>query len=149
MRLTLIKWHIWLGWLADAPLLLWTVSGLFMVAQPVETVRGTHLHAETPVVSLPANPPVFPQIDSSIRSVDRIELTQRLTGAQWIIRYSDSDGGGASRLSGNRCLSRTPVHRRKRLRRSPRPPIAAGTAALAGFVLRAGLFLERGCSPPV
>ena len=40
MRPRLTRWHIWLGWLAGVPLLLWTISGLFMVAQPIETVRG-------------------------------------------------------------------------------------------------------------
>lgn len=43
------RWHIWLGWLAGVPLLLWTLSGLVMVARPIEEVRGEHLrvNAET------------------------------------------------------------------------------------------------------
>lgn len=100
MRLTLMKYHIWLGWIAGVPILLWTISGLFMVAQPIETVRGTHLRAETPAVSLPTAPPVFPEIDSSIRPVDSIEFTQRPGGAQWIIRYSDGGGRRASPETG-------------------------------------------------
>ncbi|QLC25110.1 hypothetical protein HFP57_08785 [Parasphingopyxis algicola] len=100
MRPTLTKWHIWLGWLAGVPLLLWTISGLFMVARPIEEVRGTHLRAVTPAVALPASPPVFPRIDSSIRSVDRVELVQRPGGAQWIIRYSDGGGRRASPENG-------------------------------------------------
>jgi PepSY-associated transmembrane protein/peptidase YpeB-like protein len=96
MRLRLMKWHIWLGWLAGVPLLLWTISGLFMVAQPIETVRGTHLRAEAPPVATPENPPVFPQIDSNIRAVQTVELAQRPGGAQWIIRYSDGGGRRAS-----------------------------------------------------
>lgn len=96
MRLRLTKWHIWLGWLAGVPLLIWTISGLFMVARPIEEVRGTHLRAEMPAVALPASPTIFPWIDSSVRAVDRVELVQRPSGAQWIIRYSDGGGRRAS-----------------------------------------------------
>lgn len=39
----LAKWHIWLGWLFGVPLLMWTLSGLVMVAKPIEEVRGNHL----------------------------------------------------------------------------------------------------------
>lgn len=100
MRLKLMKWHIWLGWLAGVPLLLWTISGLFMVAQPIETVRGTHLRAEAPAVATPENPPVFPQIDSHIRPVERVELLERPSGPQWIIRYGDGGGRRASIATG-------------------------------------------------
>ena len=34
----LARWHIWLGWLIGVPLLLWTFSGLWMVARPIEEV---------------------------------------------------------------------------------------------------------------
>ncbi|MCR2833572.1 PepSY domain-containing protein [Parerythrobacter lacustris] len=40
------KWHIWLGWLVGAPILMWLVTGLFMVAKPIEEVRGNHLRVE-------------------------------------------------------------------------------------------------------
>ncbi|MGN3974028.1 PepSY domain-containing protein [Tsuneonella sp. SYSU-LHT278] len=39
-------WHIWLGWLIAIPFLLWTISGVLMVARPIEEVRGTHLRIE-------------------------------------------------------------------------------------------------------
>lgn len=48
------KWHIWLGWLAGVPLMLWTASGLFMVARPIEEVRGEHLRREIATAALPA-----------------------------------------------------------------------------------------------
>jgi hypothetical protein len=96
MRLRLIKWHIWLGWLAGVPLVLWTLSGLFMVAQPIETVRGAHLRAEVPNIATPENPPVFPRIDSSVRAVSGVELAQRPDGTQWVIRYADGGGRRAS-----------------------------------------------------
>lgn len=49
----LAKWHIWLGWLVGVPIVMWTASGLFMVAKPIEEVRGNHLRvaqAEEPLV---------------------------------------------------------------------------------------------------
>jgi hypothetical protein len=42
------RWHIWLGWLAAIPLVLWTLSGLFMTLRPIEEVRGSNLRAEVP-----------------------------------------------------------------------------------------------------
>ncbi|MCE2842943.1 MAG: hypothetical protein LW689_09350, partial [Novosphingobium sp.] len=42
------RWHIWLGWLVAVPLLFWTVSGLVMVARPIEEVRGHTLHIDHP-----------------------------------------------------------------------------------------------------
>ena len=48
---TLHKWHIWLGWLVGVPLILWTASGLFMVARPIEEVRGEHLRAKAAPIS--------------------------------------------------------------------------------------------------
>lgn len=49
----LARWHIWLGWLVGVPIVMWTATGLFMVAKPIEEVRGNHLHKpveETPLV---------------------------------------------------------------------------------------------------
>lgn len=40
------KWHIWIGWIAGLPVLLWMVTGLFMAARPIEEVRGEHLRNE-------------------------------------------------------------------------------------------------------
>lgn len=51
------RWHIWLGWLTGVPLLLWCVSGLVMVAKPIEEVRGNHLKRDLPVQPLPAGNP--------------------------------------------------------------------------------------------
>ena len=43
---TLIKWHIWLGWLVGVPIAMWLATGLFMVSRPIEEVRGEHLRRE-------------------------------------------------------------------------------------------------------
>ena len=39
----LARWHIRLGWLVGVPIVMWLATGLFMVARPIEEVRGTHL----------------------------------------------------------------------------------------------------------
>lgn len=44
------RWHIWLGWLVGFPILMWTVTGLVMVARPIEEVRGDHLRAPPPAI---------------------------------------------------------------------------------------------------
>lgn len=49
------RWHIWLGWLAGVPILLWMVTGLFMASKPIEEVRGNHLR-----IDQPAEPLVLP-----------------------------------------------------------------------------------------
>lgn len=49
----LARWHVWLGWLVGVPIVMWTASGLLMVAKPIEEVRGEHLRlpvAEIPLV---------------------------------------------------------------------------------------------------
>jgi hypothetical protein len=50
----LARWHIWLGWLVGVPLILWTLSGLVMVARPIEVVRGEHLRIEQPPEPIPS-----------------------------------------------------------------------------------------------
>ncbi|GAB4477161.1 MAG: hypothetical protein OHK0018_07970 [Erythrobacter tepidarius] len=49
---TLAKWHIWLGWLVGVPIAMWLATGLFMVASPIEEVRGEHLRREVPPQAL-------------------------------------------------------------------------------------------------
>ncbi len=39
----LAKWHIWLGWLAGVPIVMWLATGLLMVVRPIDEVRGDHL----------------------------------------------------------------------------------------------------------
>ncbi len=53
-RATLRRWHMWLGWLVGVPMLFWTVSGLVMVARPIEEVRGTALLREPAPLALAA-----------------------------------------------------------------------------------------------
>ena len=52
VRTRLRRWHVWLGWLVGLPMLFWTVSGLVMVAKPIAEVRGEHLIADAPSITL-------------------------------------------------------------------------------------------------
>jgi hypothetical protein len=83
-RRTLLRYHVWLAWLVGVPLLLWTVSGLVMVARPIETVRGTDLRAELP--QLPATTVYPPTIRSA---ADSLTLKQTALGPRWIVALGD------------------------------------------------------------
>ena len=91
-RTRLRRYHIWLGWLVGLPLLIWTVSGLVMVAKPIEEVRGEGLLAD-PAALAPGAALVAPAIGP--RPVKSLALEQRAGGARWVIRYAD----GGSRLA--------------------------------------------------
>lgn len=94
MRLV-ARWHIWLGWLVGLPILMWTLTGLVMVARPIEEVRGEHLRA----VPAPITPEglVLPRLTAP---VEQVELVSQPEGPAWIVteagggryRYSERDG---------------------------------------------------------
>lgn len=87
--------HIWLGWLVGVPILMWCVTGLFMVARPIEQVRGDNLRTAPLPIDTAAL--VFPNIGEPIREA---HLVQQVDGPSWIItgtmgnswRYSALDG---------------------------------------------------------
>ncbi len=81
------KWHIWLGWLVGVPLILWAASGLFMIARPIEEMRGEHLRSKP--LMLTAASPTAPQIGP--RPVEKLTLEQHASGAVWIIQYQGGD----------------------------------------------------------
>jgi hypothetical protein len=83
---------VWLGWLVGLPFLFWTVSGLVMVAKPIDEVRGTHLIAPPKAIHF-AETLVAPQIRG--RSVIGISLEPRADGPRWEIDFAD----GQSRLA--------------------------------------------------
>ncbi|HEY0085911.1 MAG TPA: PepSY domain-containing protein [Allosphingosinicella sp.] len=92
VRHNLRRWHIWLGWVIGIPFLLWTVTGLVMVARPIEEVRGEGLLGEAPVLAsglVPVPPAIGP------RAVAGLKLEQRADGPRWVVTYAD----GASRLA--------------------------------------------------
>lgn len=83
----LAKLHIWLGWLVGAPILMWTITGLVMVAKPIEEVRGNHLRKHVPERALPADTQIAVSLPAEstrpVRSVttqvERGEATTRIT----------------------------------------------------------------------
>jgi uncharacterized iron-regulated membrane protein len=84
-RRMILRWHVWLGWLVGVPLLLWTLSGLFMASFPIDTIRGEHLKAEAP--ALPGFVPVAPVLQG--RAVQTLTLTLQAGEPVWLIDYAD------------------------------------------------------------
>jgi hypothetical protein len=91
-RQRLRRYHIWLGWIVALPFLAWTLSGLVMVARPIEEVRGEGLIGDPPALD-PSAPLVPPRIGP--RPISSLLIEQRGNGPKWVIRYAD----GASRLA--------------------------------------------------
>ena len=92
MRKTLRRWHVWLGWLVGVPMIFWTVSGLVMVARPIEDVRGTSLIRDAaPIAS--TRGVVAPMIEG--RAIAAMKLESRAAGSRWVIAFAD----GGSRLA--------------------------------------------------
>lgn len=92
VRSRLRRWHVWLGWLVGLPMLFWTVSGLVMVARPIEEVRGTDLIAPPKPIQFAGNL-VAPQVQGL--PVLAITLEPRAEGPRWEIDLA----GGKSRLA--------------------------------------------------
>lgn len=96
------RWHIWLGWVVALPILMWAVTGLVMVARPIEEVRGESLRAEPAAID-PAKV-VFPaNIGDPIREA---RLVMQPGGPAWLVvaadgrqwRYSATTGAALSPL---------------------------------------------------
>lgn len=88
-----MKWHIWLGWLIGVPLILWTASGLFMVARPIEEVRGNHLRAEQKHIAVPfENIVMFADNGNAVTGAQLIAQDNKLV---WIVNY---EGGRIARF---------------------------------------------------
>jgi hypothetical protein len=92
LRQRLRRWHIWLGWIVGLPFLAWTVSGLVMVARPIETVRGEGLIAEAP--ALPAGLAPLPPVLGP-RPLASLRLESGPEGPRWLLKYAD----GGTRLA--------------------------------------------------
>jgi hypothetical protein len=89
------RWHIWLGWLAAVPLVLWTASGLFMTLRPIDEVRGTDLRAEA--AALDTAKLVMPSLLQPARKLTLIDEGGRPVwvadfNAQSTARFSATDG---------------------------------------------------------
>jgi len=91
------RWHIWIGWLAGVPLLMWSITGLVMTVRPIEDVRGDHLRAAQPEVA--TGNIVFPRLYDPIRSA---ELVQQADGPVWIVTGMDGSTWRNSAVDGTR-----------------------------------------------
>lgn len=81
------RWHIWLGWLVGVPILMWTVTGLVMVARPIETVRGTDLMRESQPQPLAVPGTAFGAVEGPIR-----EIHARMQGGRAVALVTMMDG---------------------------------------------------------
>jgi len=91
-RSKLRRWHVWLGWVAAVPVVLWVVSGLVMVARPIEEVRGEELLRDSAPVRL-VGPPIPPLVAGV--PLSSLSLEQRAAGPRWVIKLP----GGKTRLA--------------------------------------------------
>ena len=79
------RWHIWLGWVVGLPILMWTVTGLWMVARPIEEVRGEHLRARHAAID-----PAEVRFPANIgEPVHEARLVDQPDGASWIVTTAD------------------------------------------------------------
>ena len=85
-RSKLRRWHIWLAWIAAIPVLLWIVSGLLMVARPIEEVRGEGLLKPAPAMRL-VGTPIPPRIAGV--PLTSLSLEQRAAGPRWVVKLPD------------------------------------------------------------
>ena len=83
---------MWLGWLVGVPMIFWTVSGLVMVARPIEDVRGSALIRDAAPIATTRGV-VAPLIEG--RAVAAMKLESRAEGPRWVIAFAD----GGSRLA--------------------------------------------------
>jgi hypothetical protein len=91
-RSKLRRWHIWLAWIAAIPVLLWIVSGLVMVARPIEEVRGEGLLKPATPMRLVGTP--IPPLLAGV-PLTSLSLEQRAAGPRWVVRLAD----GTTRLA--------------------------------------------------
>ena len=91
-RSQLRRWHIWLGWIAAIPILLWVVSGLIMVVRPIEEVSGRRS-----VERAGADPAGRAAGSALVAGVPYIasSLEQRAAGPRWVVKIPD----GKTRLA--------------------------------------------------
>ncbi|QNM82566.1 PepSY domain-containing protein [Sphingomonas sabuli] len=86
MRSQLRRWHIWLGWIVGLPFLFWVISGLVMVARPIDEVRGTGLLKDLGPVRM-ERPPVVPRIDGV--PLQSLTLKASSSGPRWVATLPD------------------------------------------------------------
>ena len=84
MMLRFARWHIWLGWLVGLPILMWTVTGLVMIARPLEEVRGDDLRPEPAPLAI--GDYAMPDFGEP---VSELQLVQQAIGPVWIVTTAE------------------------------------------------------------
>jgi hypothetical protein len=92
VRSRLRRWHVWLGWVVGLPVLFWVVTGLVMIAKPIDEVRGEHLMHEMAPVRLTA--PLIPPAVQGV-PLKGLTLEPRAAGPRWVVTMTD----GTARLA--------------------------------------------------
>jgi len=95
------RWHIQIGWFVAVPLLLWTVSGVFMALKPLDEVRGSDRRIERPEVPvriLLAGGEKAALLQSGRLVNQRGRSLLIATYADGSVARLDLDSGGARRL---------------------------------------------------
>lgn len=120
------RWHIWLGWLIGVPIILWTASGLFMVARPIEEVRGTHLRAEQPVITM-AHQDIALFGDNG-KTVTGARLISQGSAMIWITSYADGTIARHDAISGKPMPALTEADARMVADENYKPDVAIQSA---------------------
>lgn len=97
MRTGLRRIHLWLGWLVGVPLLFWTASGLFMVARPIDEVRGTALRTPAPMIAA-TGAARLP--DPGNRKIKSLSIEMQGGKPAWIAAFADGTAARASTETG-------------------------------------------------
>jgi PepSY-associated TM region len=96
---TLVRWHVWLGWLVGVPIVMWLATGLLMVSRPIEEVRGEHLRREAAPVPLALPGSALAGSEANLAEM-RVQMQDGravaiLTGIDGSIRRVDFASGAA------------------------------------------------------
>lgn len=97
LRPGLRRVHLWLGWLVGVPILFWTGSGLFMVARPIEEVRGTDLRTPAPPLALTGT---LRAPDPGTRKLKSLAIEMQRGRPIWVASFADGAAARADPATG-------------------------------------------------
>lgn len=97
VRRSFQRLHVWLGWIVAIPLLFWTISGLWMVARPIEEVRGEHLRT-APVPVAVGGPIAWPVTGG--KTLKTLSIESRPGGSVWVAAFATGEARRADLATG-------------------------------------------------